>query len=191
MKWPWPLGGEVNMKRPALIIVCLLALLSGIGTAQSATDVPSRDDVLHLLDLLQVRARMVQVMDGMKTAMKSGAEAGLKRQLPSATPAQLAKVDVFAETVFEDLPVDEILDAMIPIYQRHLTKSDMDAVVTFYSSPAGKHLLKEQPAMMAEGMKAGQDIMLKKIPELTQRVNVQVAQLAKEAQKDASAPTSK
>jgi hypothetical protein len=193
MKRLRPFGREVNMKRRILVIVCLMALVSAIGTARSAsdTDVPSRDDILRLLDLLQVRARMVQVMDGMKTAMKAGAEAGLKKQLPSATPAQLAKVDVMAETVFDDLPVDELLDAMIPIYQRHLTKSDVDAVVAFYTSPAGQHLLKEQPAMTAEGMKAGQDIMLKKVPELTQKLNMQVAQLAKEAQRDPSAPTSK
>jgi hypothetical protein len=80
---------------------------------------------------------------------------------------------------------------MIPIYQRHLTKSDLDAVIVFYSSPVGQRLLKEQPAMMAEGMKAGQDIMLKKVPELTQRINTQVAQLVRDAQKDPSAPTSK
>jgi hypothetical protein len=180
------------MKRQILVVVGFL-LVSCVGFAQGtgSPNIPSKDDVLRLLDLIQVRSRMVQVMDGMKTAMKAGAEEGLKKQLPSATSEQIAKVDALAETVFKDLPVDEILDAMIPIYQRHLTKSDLDAVIVFYSSPVGQRLLKEQPAMMAEGMKAGQDIMLKKVPELTQRINTQVAQLVRDAQKDPSAPTSK
>lgn len=180
------------MKRQILVVVGFL-LVSCVSFAQNtdSPNIPSKDDVLRLLDLIQVRSRMVQVMDGMKTAMKAGAEEGLKKQLPSATSEQIAKVDALAETAFKDLPVDEILDAMIPIYQRHLTKSDLDAVIVFYSSPVGQRLLKEQPAMMAEGMKAGQDIMLKKVPELTQRINTQVAQLVRDAQKDPSAPTSK
>lgn len=175
------------MRARIFTLVCLLVLASGPAIAQTPAgpDTPSKEDVVRFLDLLQIKARMVQMMDGMKGSMKTGAEASLKQQLPNATPEQLAKVDAFADTVFKALPIDEMVDAMIPIYQRHLTKADLDSIVAFYSSPAGEKLLKEQPAMMAEGMKAGQDIMLKRVPELTQRLNEQVAQLAKEeAQKN-------
>ncbi len=55
---------------------------------------------------------------------------------------------------------------MIPIYQRHLTKTDLDAVISFYASPVGQKLLKEQPAMMAESMQAGQNIMLSKVGDI-------------------------
>ena len=81
---------------------------------------------------------------------------------------------------------------MIPIYQRHLTKTDLDAVIAFYSSPVGQRLLKETPVITSEAMKAGQDIMLKKVPDLTQRLNQEVAKLAKEEmQKASSAPSNK
>jgi hypothetical protein len=181
------------MRRHVCAIAFLLVLASGLGMPQAATgpDVPSKQDVLRLLDLLQVKARMVQMLDGFKSGMKAGAEAGLKQHLPNATPEQVAKVDALADAVLQDIPVDEMMEAMIPIYQRHLTKTDLDSIIAFYSSPAGQRLLKEQPAMMAEGMKAGQDIMLKRIPVLTQRLNTQVAQLAKEAQKDPATPTNK
>ena len=181
------------MGRHVCAIAFLLVLASGLGMSQAAagSDVPSKQDVLRLLDLLQVKARIVQMLDGFKSGMKAGAEAGLKQHLPNATPEQVAKVDALADTVLQDIPVDEMMDAMIPIYQRHLTKTDLDSIITFYSSPAGERLLKEQPAMMAEGMKAGQDIMLKRIPALTQRLNTQVAQLAKEAQENGATPTRK
>jgi hypothetical protein len=134
---------------------------------------------------------MVQMMDGMRSAMKTGGEAGLKQQLPGATPEQLARIDAFTDAIFKDVPIDEMIDALIPIYQRHLTETDIDSVIVFYSSPAGQKLLKKQPAMMAEGMKAGQDIMLKKLPDLTQRLNAEVARLAKqEAEKQDSKPPS-
>ncbi len=182
------------MRGRILAIVCVLVLANGSGVAQTSagSDAPSKEDVMRFLELMHVKASMVQMMDGMKSGMKAGAEAGLKEQLPSATPDQLAKADMIADTVFKDFPIDEMFDAMIPIYQKHLTKADLDAVIAFYSSPAGQRLLKEQPAMMAEGMQAGQTIMLKKIPELTQRLNTQIATLAKqEADKNASAPAAK
>jgi hypothetical protein len=69
---------------------------------------------------------------------------------------------------------------MVPIYQKHLSQSDLDAIIAFYSSPVGQKLLKEQRAMMAEGMQAGQDIMLRKLPEMQERLKTKVAQLAEE-----------
>lgn len=165
------------------ISLFLLFVLGTPSVAQQAAlppDAPSKADVLRFLDLMQIRARLEQMMEGMKTGMKTGAEAGFKSKVPDATPAQLEKVDAFTNLVFEDFPLDQMIDAMIPIYQRHLTKSDLDAVVAFYSSPVGKRLLKEQPAMMAEGMQAGQDIMLRKLPELGKRIDTKVAQLVDE-----------
>jgi hypothetical protein len=182
------------MRRHIPTILCVLVLASGsIAQAPADTpDAPSKEDVMRFLDLMQVKSRMIQMMDGMKNGMKTGAEAGLKQQLPNATPEQIAKADMLADTVFHDFPIDEMFDAMIPIYQKHLTKADLDAVIAFYASPAGQRLLKEQPAMMTEAMQAGQNIMLKKIPDLTQRLNTEVAALAKqEADRNAPAPATK
>ena len=43
---------------------------------------------------------------------------------------------------------------MVPVYQKHLNKSDVDAMSAFYSSPTGRKLLREMPAMTAESMQA-------------------------------------
>src|ERR1041384_4908854 len=60
--------------------------------------------------------------------------------------------------MMEDLPLDEMVEAMVPIYQRHLTRSDIEEVIRFYSSPVGQKLLREQPQMIQEGMQAGAQI---------------------------------
>lgn len=158
----------------------LAAPIPLVAQNASGPEVPSKEEVLRFLDLMQVRARLVQVTDSMKKSMKAGAEASLRQRLPNPTPQQREKVDGYADAIFQDFPSDELVDAMVPIYQRHLTKSDLDAIVSFYDSPAGKKLLKEQPAMMSEAMQASQDIMLQKMGELSQRLDGQVAQLAKE-----------
>lgn len=47
-------------------------------------------------------------------------------------------------------PIDEMIADVIPLYQRHLTRSDVDALITFYSSPPGQHLLNAEPEIMSE-----------------------------------------
>ena len=170
------------MKKLGISIFLLLVFVAASVAQQvaAAPNAPSKADIHRFLDLMQVRARMEQMMEGMKNGMKTGAEAGFKARVPDATPAQLEKVDALANVIFQDFPIDEVIDAMIPIYQKHITKSDLDEIVAFYSSPVGRRLLKEQPAMMAEGMQAGQEIMLRKIPELGKRIDTKVAQLADE-----------
>jgi hypothetical protein len=50
--------------------------------------------------------------------------------------------------------MDAMLSDMIPIYQHHFAKSDIDALITFYSSPAGQKFLHEMPAVTSETMRA-------------------------------------
>jgi hypothetical protein len=54
----------------------------------------------------------------------------------------------------KDMPIDGMLDDMIPVYQKHLSRGDVDAMSTFYASPTGQKLLREMPAMTAESMQA-------------------------------------
>jgi len=173
--------------------LCFVFIFAATAFAQQAAvldTAPSRDDVLRFMDLMQIRAQMDQLVEGMKKSMKTGAEASFKLKIPAATPEQLAKLNLVTETVFKDFPVDEIIDAAVPIYQKHLAKSDLDAVIAFYSSPVGQKLLKETPAMMAEGMQAGQDIMMRKLPDIQERLTMKVAQLAAE-ELQASSPGKK
>jgi len=49
-------------------------------------------------------------------------------------------------------PAEEMLTDMGAIYQRHLTKDDVDGLIAFYGSPTGQHLLDAQPAIAQEYM---------------------------------------
>ena len=47
---------------------------------------------------------------------------------------------------------DEMITDMKTIYERHLTGSDVENLITFYSSPSGQHMLDMIPAIMQEYM---------------------------------------
>ena len=71
---------------------------------------------------------------------------------------------------------------MTPVYQKHLTKGDVDALVTFYSSPTGQKVLKEMPAMTGEAMQASSGIMKKMMAQAQERVQTEIAQMQKETE---------
>lgn len=156
------------------------------GWGQQAPGQPARDEVLRLLELLQVKARLVQLFQGMSDQAVAGAEQSFKASVPDATPEQLEKVDALARELFSDMPVNELLEAMVPIYQKHLTHSDVQAIVAFYSSPVGQKLLMESPAMMSEGMQAGGEIGRRIMEEKLKRLDDRVAELVKSSQQRAS-----
>jgi len=162
------------------LLVSTLLAMPGFAQENSESTKPSREQVVQFLDLMQAKQRMVQMIEGMKAAQKKGAEEAFKHLIPDAKADQIERVDALADETLRDMPLDEMFDAMIPIYQRHLTSADLDAAVTFYHSPAGQKILKEQPAMVAEGMQAGQDIMLKRLPDILDRLNTRIAKLADE-----------
>lgn len=165
-----------------LIVVCtLLAGAFGQATA-SSTSVPSKEDVLKFMEVLRIRAQLVQYFDGVAKQARLGAEDGFKQKVPNATPAQLADVDQFADGLFKNMPVDEMVDAMVPIYQKHLTKDDLDGILAFYASPVGQKLQREQPAMMQEAMQVGGEIGRRRLGAMMQQIDDFVTKLAQQGQ---------
>jgi hypothetical protein len=75
---------------------------------------------------------------------------------------------------------------MIPIYQRHFTKTDIDAMSTFYGSPTGQKMMREMPQLTTESMQASYARMQKQMDTITQKAE----QIVKEDQdKPKSTPT--
>jgi len=121
-------------------VICVLSAAIVAQTQNAGAPAPSKEEVLKFLEVLQIKSQLTLYFQGVSKQAKLGAEEGFKQKVPDATPAQLAEVDNFAEGLFKDLPVDEMVDAMVPIYQKHLTKEDLDGILAFYSSPVGQKL---------------------------------------------------
>lgn len=162
------------------IPVCTL-LAGAFGQAAASSTSPSKQDVLKFMEVLRIRAQLVQYFDGVAKQAKLGAEDGFKQKVPNATPAQLADVDQFADGLFKNMPVDEMIDAMVPIYQKHLTKDDLDGILAFYASPVGQKLQREQPAMMQEAMQVGGEIGRRRLGAMMQQMDDFVTKMAQQS----------
>ncbi len=145
------------MQLKSLLSVCVLAL-SLSATAQTtvsiAPDAASREDVKKLFDVMASREQMTQMMQQLFAQMRAMNREQMKNRRPDISDAELAHMDQQSQDLIKNFPLDEMLNDMVPVYQRHFTKSDIDALTVFYSSPTGQKFLHEMPTVTAETMKA-------------------------------------
>jgi uncharacterized protein len=180
------------MRCRGLLLLVLLAVAAPVFGPQSVAeaaaqakstveafpaDAPTHDQVMTLLDLLQIRKMMVTMMDGMQQVMKQGAERSFRERVPNPTPKQLEALNGMVEDAVGGLSLDEMVEALVPIYRRHLSKSDVDEMIRFFGGPVGQKLLREQPQMMQEGMRAGAAVAEKRMEQIKIKINERSQQL--------------
>lgn len=153
-----------------------------------APDAPTHDQVMTLLDLLQVRKNMSVMMDGMKQAMKQGAEQTFRERVPDPTPKQLEALHGMIDDAMADMPLDEMIEAVVPIYRRHLSKSDVEEMIRFFSGPVGQKLLHEQPQMIQEGMQAGVAIQQKRMDQMMIKVRERAKKMVEADEEKSETP---
>lgn len=158
-----------------LFAAAVLAASAQVTVSVSSDPPASREDILKLFDVMQVRSQMNAIMTQVMGQMRTMSHEQMKKQNPNITEAELAKVDASSQQLIQEMPIDGMLDDMIPVYQKHLTKADVDSMVGFYSTPTGQKLLREMPAIVAEGMQAVQPRLLRQMTDTMQKAQ----QLAK------------
>jgi hypothetical protein len=81
-----------------------------------------------------------------------------------SVPAELWKE--FAQM----LDPDEMTDLILPLYDKHFTLEEIQALAAFYESPAGKKFIATMPALMQDSMAVGNEWGQRKAAELIGRL---------------------
>ncbi len=170
------------MKRIFLALsACLAFAMCGVAQ-QSPADAPAtKEDIEKYLEVTHARDMTKQLMDVMTKQMRQIVHQQVAKDAANLPPDSEARINKMTDSMLKDFPVEEMLQAMVPVYQRHWTKGDVDAMVEFYSSPTGQKILKDMPATMAEAIQSVQPIMQKQMTTMMERVELEVAQLAKDS----------
>ena len=161
------------------LVVLLLAASTTFAQQPAPGDAPaSKEDIQHLFDVMQIHQQMHQVMDAMMKQQSTLIHETLKKRYPQSSADRIARADQLIAETMKDMPMDAMLDDMIPIYQRHFSKTDIDAMSTFYASPTGQKMMREMPALTSESMQVSYARMQKQVDAIQQRAE----QIVKEDQ---------
>jgi len=60
------------------------------------------------------------------------------------------------EKEFNKTSINDLVDLLVPVYQKHLTNDDLKELIKFYETPIGKKYALQTPIIMQESMQVGQ-----------------------------------
>ncbi|MBS0350985.1 MAG: DUF2059 domain-containing protein [Proteobacteria bacterium] len=180
------------MKRLFHIVIVVVSLFSWVCSAQSnpadqpatAEDVKKYFQVINSDDLFKPYNTIIT-----QAVQESIHQMYLqhKEELP---PDYEAKIDPVISNLFENMPWNEIIQAIIPLYQKHYTHDDMSKLIAFYSSPTGKKLAREDSALTAESMQYIEPIMKNYIETVKQKIIVETAEMIVQFNETTTTPDS-
>lgn len=141
-----------------LITNCLLVLVCAMGafaqpsssaasqaqgaSAQSQTDQGAkRADIRKLIDLTGAANVSADTLRRIIEPLRSGFP-----QVP----------DEFWNTFIKEVHSDELIDLVVPIYDKYYTRDEIQDLTRFYQSPVGQKTIKVLPMLSAEAIDAGQ-----------------------------------
>ena len=157
------------MKSLALAVGLMFCLLCSASAAP-----PSDASIEQMLKA----ARSEEMLDQMMTQMTSGMEQGMQQALKGQTPtaAQKAKMDEFrnklSALMHEELSFAKMKDVYMQVYRESFTQEEVNGILAFYNSPAGKAFIEKMPAAMQKSATLAQARMgplLQKIQALAEQ----------------------
>lgn len=167
-------------------------------SAIPADQQPTKEQVAKLFEAMHVREQMESMMKMFPSMIQQQARQQEKEMTANQperarmTPEQQAALDQvmsrFLDKAMNLFTVDEMLDIMAPIYQRHFTREDVDAYIAFYSTPAGQHFLQITPVIMREYMPVVMQRVQERSKALTAELTKEIADVLKSSAPDATAP---
>jgi uncharacterized protein len=152
-------------------------------------------DVMRIKQQMQSMRMMVpgMVQQQIQSAMKQ-TEADLpagSKLTPEKREKMQAIMNKYVGKAMDLYPTDEMLTDMTAIYQKHLSKDDVEGLIAFYSSPAGQHLLDAQPVIAQEYMPLVMGKVAQRSQAMTKEMMKEMAEVTPASKPAATKPTPK
>lgn len=129
------------MRLPAILVLTAALSLPQPLSAADPAPVPKQVLIQRLLKLSKAGELGLQAMQQAVAAQKQASP-----QIPEA----------FWTAFMKRFSVEQIEAMILPIYERHFNQKELQALLDFFETPAGRAFLDKQPIIQQESMEAGQ-----------------------------------
>lgn len=138
-----------GMKKHVLGLAIVLSCAGFAQTSATASTATQPDK-----DQATKRAEIRQLIELTGAANVS---ADALRQIIAPVRAAFPQVpDDFWDTFVKEVRSDELIDLVVPIYDKYYTREEIHDLTMFYRSPVGQKTIKILPKLSAEAIDAGQ-----------------------------------
>jgi len=168
------------MARRLILLTFCFAFALTLTAQQIGKDSPaSKEDIVRYLDVIHSHDMMKQIMQAMSKPMHDMVHQQFIKDQDKLPPDFESRMTRVIDDMFNNMPFDDMMQAMVPVYQKHFTHGDVEALIAFYSAPTGQKVLREMPAITGEAMQSMMPIMRKQMEAMTQRVQQEAAESIK------------
>ncbi|MHA3044068.1 DUF2059 domain-containing protein [Riemerella anatipestifer] len=128
------------MKNFWIIPICIFLFATSEGVNAQVT---KEDKIRELLDLTGSANLGKQVSTMLLNQYKSKS-------------AYKGASDAFWDGLEKRIKPEELIDIIIPIYDKYYTEEDVDELIKFYKTPVGKKVISTMPDIYRDSINAGQ-----------------------------------
>ncbi|MDW5264750.1 MULTISPECIES: DUF2059 domain-containing protein [Acidobacteriaceae] len=169
-----------------LITRTLLALLLITPLFAHADEASKKAKVEELMQLTNMNQLMTQMLGQMSERMKaSAAEQSANLKL---TPAQQTVYDDYQQRIGNlitgSVNWDKMKPIMVQVYDETYTEEELDGILSFYRSPAGKAMVAKAPQLMSKSMA----LMVQQMRTLQPQIEQLTKDFAEQMQKSGPPP---
>lgn len=162
----------------AVALLCTLPALAQDRTAPSSQQEPRKIDPLKEADIRRMIDAMggKKLMEEMKAQMFAQVKPAILKELPPGERGQKI-ADAFAQKFQARFKTTELLEQVIPIYDKYFTDEDIQGLIEFYLSPLGQRFAKAMPQASADSTAVGITWGQKNLQEIWRELQAEFPEL--------------
>jgi hypothetical protein len=171
--------------RMFLIATLCVAFSAPVWAQTADTDPATKDDVILYFRTMRSYDMVQRMMEAQSKTMQQLFHDQLAKEkggVPSDFDARWKKA---MDDLIKGMPVDEMTQAMIPAYQKHFTRGDIQAMNAFYSSPVGQKVLQVLPEVTQEGLQEMTPVLSKYLTDWKEKMQQEFKDTGKNSPKPA------
>jgi len=135
-------GTQTRANMNKLVILPLLVVFSLVVTVQANVSPEKRKEIEKMLRLTGVEKLSEQIANQMLTSLRT--------QLPQVPQTFWTKFQ-------QKMNTRDLIEKIIPVYDKYYTIEDLKAINAFYETSAGQKVLSALPQLMQETLKIGEE----------------------------------
>ena len=135
-------GAQTRANMNKLVILPLLVVFSLVVTVQANVSPEKRKEIEKLLRLTGVEKLSEQMVNQMLTSFRT--------QMPQVP-------ETFWTKFQQKMNTRDLIEKIIPVYDKYYTIEDLKAINAFYETSAGQKVISALPQLMQETLKIGEE----------------------------------
>ncbi len=136
-----------------VFLICLVLAVSGFGQGLQPTNDTSQSKHEDTKKLMQAVGTAELLQDMLDQSIEQ--QVTSVRRLRPDVPAQFWTE--FGGEMKKEINPQELMDMIVPIYDKHFSHQEIRQLIAFYQSPLGKKISATLPEIQRESLEAGQE----------------------------------